>query len=132
GRHPTALDHIALEPDVLVVGGGPAGLAAAAGAAEAGADVLLLDERAKLGGQYFKQPSAAFAEAALDAQYRRGRELIGRVLAAGVTVEPGTQVWAASGPALLYALGETRALVIRPPRPLTPRRPYHRAVPLPP
>lgn len=36
--------------DVLVVGGGPAGMSAALGAAEAGAEVLLLDENPHLGG----------------------------------------------------------------------------------
>jgi thioredoxin reductase len=131
-RRPDALlEHLTVEPDVLVVGGGPAGLAAAASAAEAGAGVLLLDERAKLGGQYFKQPSAAFGTDALDAQYRRGRELIERVLAAGVTVESGTQVWAASGSDLLFAVGETRALLLRPRRLVIASGAYERAVPLP-
>ena len=41
-------------PDILVVGAGPAGLAAAIAAAEAGANVVLLDERAATGGQYTK------------------------------------------------------------------------------
>ena len=59
------LPDVAVEPpladrelacDVLVVGGGPAGMAAAAAAAEAGLDVVLVDERPKLGGQYYKQP----------------------------------------------------------------------------
>jgi NADPH-dependent 2,4-dienoyl-CoA reductase/sulfur reductase-like enzyme len=36
--------------DLLVIGGGAAGMAAAAGAAEAGARVLLIDERPRLGG----------------------------------------------------------------------------------
>ena len=36
--------------DVLIVGGGPAGLAAALAAAEGGAQVLLCDEQAELGG----------------------------------------------------------------------------------
>ena len=36
--------------DVLIVGGGPAGLAAALAAAESGAQVLLCDEQAELGG----------------------------------------------------------------------------------
>ena len=130
-RPAPALEHGTVEPDVLVVGGGPAGLAAAASAAEAGADVLLLDERAKLGGQYFKQPSVAFEGAALDAQYRRGRELIERALAAGVTVESGMQVWAATGPKVLFALGGTRALVLRPRRLVIASGAYERAVPLP-
>lgn len=41
---------IAAETDVLVVGGGPAGLGAALGAAEAGADVILAERYGFLGG----------------------------------------------------------------------------------
>jgi thioredoxin reductase len=127
------LEHATAEPDVLVVGGGPAGLAAAASAAEAGADVLLLDERSKLGGQYFKQPSAGFAfdGGALDSQYRRGRALIERAVAAGVRVETGTQVWAATAPGRLFALSETRALTLRPRRLVIASGAYERAVPMP-
>ena len=39
-----------LYTDVVVVGGGPAGISAALGAAEAGAQVLLFDENPTLGG----------------------------------------------------------------------------------
>jgi NADPH-dependent 2,4-dienoyl-CoA reductase/sulfur reductase-like enzyme len=132
-RAEAALEHVSAAPDVLVVGGGPAGLAAAASAAEAGADVLLLDERSKLGGQYFKQPSGAFAfdGDALDRQYRRGRALIERALAAGVTVETGTPVWAATAPSRLFALSETRALTLCPRRLVIASGAYERAVPLP-
>ncbi len=41
--------------DVIVVGGGPAGLACAIEAAEAGAEVTLIDENKRAGGQLFKQ-----------------------------------------------------------------------------
>lgn len=44
------------QPDVAVVGGGPAGIGAALAAAESGASVLLLDEHARPAGQYFKGP----------------------------------------------------------------------------
>ncbi len=60
--------------DVLVVGGGPAGLAAAIAAGRAGADVVLVDENAHLGGGLLVEPgvrvdgrSGAAAVAALRA-----------------------------------------------------------------
>ncbi|HWC24988.1 MAG TPA: FAD-dependent oxidoreductase [Solirubrobacteraceae bacterium] len=41
---------VAARPDVVVVGGGPAGIGAAAGAAQAGADVVLVERYGFLGG----------------------------------------------------------------------------------
>jgi NADPH-dependent 2,4-dienoyl-CoA reductase/sulfur reductase-like enzyme len=127
------LEPVALAPDVLVVGGGPGGLAAAAAAAESGAKVVLVDERPKLGGQYFKQPSDAFDvdESALDAQYRRGRELIRRVERSGATVERGVQIWGAATPHELLAVAAGRALVLRPRRLVLATGAYERGVPLP-
>ncbi|MBI5167038.1 MAG: FAD-dependent oxidoreductase, partial [candidate division NC10 bacterium] len=46
--------------EVAVVGAGPAGLAAAAAAAKAGARVTLNDEYPQVGGQYFKQLPLGF------------------------------------------------------------------------
>jgi sarcosine oxidase subunit alpha len=48
---PDAYEHRTAHCDVIVVGGGPAGLAAALAAADAGADVVIVDERPHLGGQ---------------------------------------------------------------------------------
>ena len=44
------MQHTSIEVDVLVVGGGGSGLAAAIEAREAGASVLLLEKNEKLGG----------------------------------------------------------------------------------
>src|SRR6185295_8925012 len=44
--------------DVLVIGAGPAGLAAALAASESGARVILCDEQAELGGSLLAEPSA--------------------------------------------------------------------------
>ena len=43
------------EVEILVVGAGPAGLSAAIEAARYGAQVLVVDENSKPGGQLFKQ-----------------------------------------------------------------------------
>ena len=83
---------------VLVVGAGPAGLAAAEAAASAGADVTVFDERPDPGGQYYKQlaPSHEHADAgAEDRQYADGRALIERVRGAGVRLLGGSTVWSA-------------------------------------
>jgi sarcosine oxidase, subunit alpha len=47
---PGRFDHRHAHPDVLVAGGGPAGMAAAIAAAEAGASVILVEEEHSLGG----------------------------------------------------------------------------------
>lgn len=44
-----------IEREVVVIGGGPSGLSAAIEASKAGANVLLIDENIKAGGQLFKQ-----------------------------------------------------------------------------
>ncbi|MCG8462200.1 MAG: FAD-dependent oxidoreductase [Holophagales bacterium] len=46
--------------EVAVIGGGPAGVAAAVTAAEAGAEVVLVDDNPELGGQIWRQGSAGY------------------------------------------------------------------------
>jgi thioredoxin reductase len=130
---PAAGEEQVLTPQVLVVGGGPAGLAAAAVAAEGGADVLLVDERGGLGGQYYKQPvsSAVLDPARLDAQYTAGRALIARVEATGARVLSGARIWGADGPHELYATRGSERWVIRAQRLVLATGAYERAVPFP-
>ncbi len=54
-----------LEADLLVVGGGPAGLSAALKAAEYGLDVVIVDEHLRLGGQLLKQTHKFFGSVEL-------------------------------------------------------------------
>jgi thioredoxin reductase len=121
-----------LEPEVLVVGGGPAGLAAAAAAAAAGADVLLVDERHTLGGQYYKQPApSTTGRTPPDRQHRSGRKLIDRVHAAGVRVLTGTRVWGAASPLEWFALGAQGRWTIRPRRIVLATGAHERVPPFP-
>ena len=50
GRDPDTYEHIHVHCDVLVIGGGVAGLAAAEAAAANGAKVIIADENPRLGG----------------------------------------------------------------------------------
>ncbi len=122
-----------LSPSVIVLGGGPAGLSAAATMAEHGLDVVLVDERSKLGGQFYKQPSASrrIHPDRLDSQYRTGRELIERVLQAGVQVLGGATVWAVFAPDHLMACRSSESWSLRPARLVLATGACERGVPLP-
>lgn len=100
--------------DVLVVGAGPAGLAAAIAAAKRDLDVLVIDERAQAGGQYFKQPATDFGidEDRLDDQFREGADLIRSAQAAGVRFIAGAKAWGAFDEAkLAITVGRETLLV---------------------
>lgn len=110
-----ALPESEITPDVLVIGAGPAGLASAAVCAEAGLRVVLVDERAKLGGQYFKQPADSLLhEDQLDGQFLEGRALIQRVKTAGVEVLAGTSIWGAFAPDHLVAASANQRWILKP------------------
>ena len=120
-----------LAPDLLVVGAGPAGLAAAIAAAEAGCAVLVLDERDAPGGQYLKPLAASHAHAAPDRQFRQAAALRDRARAAGVAFRHGATVWGAFGPDHLAALVAGRNLLIRPRRLILAPGAHERPVPIP-
>jgi D-hydroxyproline dehydrogenase subunit alpha len=84
--------------EVLVVGAGPAGLAAALGARAAGARVVLLDSADELGGQYWRHLPAsrpARREGALHHGWARFTDMRRRLTDdPGCRVLTGAQVWA--------------------------------------
>src|SRR5690606_887001 len=95
--------------------------------------VVLVDERSKLGGNYYKQPptSRSIDESRLDVQFREGRSLIDRTLAAGVTIIDGVTVWGAFSPRRLVAAGETERYEFRPGRLAIAVGAYERGLPVP-
>ncbi len=119
--------------DVLVVGAGPAGLAAARTAAEGGASVLVVDERRKAGGQYFKQPGEGFdiEEADLDHQFAEGRALAAAAVRAGAGFLFGATVWGAFGPDEIGVHTDDRCLLIRPRRLVLSPGAYEQPLPVP-
>ncbi len=77
------------EVDILIVGAGPAGLSAAIEAAKCGAQVLVVDENSKPGGQLFKQIHKFFGSRRHHAGVRGidiGTELLQEVESLGVEV----------------------------------------------
>jgi NADPH-dependent 2,4-dienoyl-CoA reductase/sulfur reductase-like enzyme len=94
------------EVEIVIVGGGPAGLGAALEASAAGAEVLLVDEYHTLGGQYYKQAPGAFGirdPRAEGRQYAEGADLIRRLAASPVEVMLDT---------LLYGIFDERTLAL--------------------
>lgn len=117
--------------DVLVVGGGPAGLSAAIAAAEAGAAVMLLDERAATGGQYAKPLADSHLDTAPDAQFLLGRDLAARARGAGVVVEHEAIAWAGFAPDEIGVLVRGLAVTFRPRRLVLAPGAHERPVPVP-
>jgi NADPH-dependent 2,4-dienoyl-CoA reductase/sulfur reductase-like enzyme len=119
--------------DLAVVGAGPAGLAAARAAALAGLKTLLIDERKQAGGQYLKQPAAAFAvdPTRLDAQFREGRTAIEAARVAGVDHLADATVWAADAEGALLVDAGDRAIRVEARRLLLATGAGERAVPFP-
>ena len=80
--------------DLVVIGAGPAGLAAACSARDCGLDVTLVDEQPAPGGQLFRNVESPLVQALLDPKERTaGLDLVGRFRASGAICRLGTTVW---------------------------------------
>ncbi|MFN8113076.1 MAG: NAD(P)/FAD-dependent oxidoreductase [Solirubrobacterales bacterium] len=81
--------------DLVVVGGGPAGLAAATAASDAGASTLLVDENDRLGGQYLRQPRGEAAASIADSSARGGAEAIAALDVSGAETSSSATAYGA-------------------------------------
>ena len=129
GASPATYEIVTERPEVLVIGAGPGGLSAAIAARSAGAAVVLVDERAQPGGQYFKQISVDAAAA--DRQHREGAELIETARRLGVEIRSGVTVWGAFEPGLFTAVTEQGSVRIAPKATIVAAGAYERAWPVP-
>lgn len=81
--------------DLLIVGGGPAGLAAAVEADALGLSVLVLDEQLEPGGQIYRGIESAHQDmlTLLGGDYREGAALAQTFRRSGAVYRPGASVW---------------------------------------
>lgn len=101
--------------EVVVVGAGPAGIRAAVEARAAGADVLVLDEAPRPGGQIYRQlPPEIRPEPhdPLGSARKKSRPLLADLARAGVSVRSGVEVWGVLPERVLLAHQHERAMVI--------------------
>jgi NADPH-dependent 2,4-dienoyl-CoA reductase/sulfur reductase-like enzyme len=94
------------EFEVVVIGGGPAGLAAATRAAEAGARVAIVDDNQRLGGQIWRSADAGETNP-------EAATWLDRLEAARVTVLCGISVFDQRQPGVLVAEGQADLHVLR-------------------
>ncbi|MDB6177704.1 NAD(P)/FAD-dependent oxidoreductase [Paracoccus sp. Z330] len=84
------------EHDILIVGAGPAGMAAAVQLADLGFAPLVIDEQAMPGGQIWRASEGPRSDAvrrALGPEYAEGADRVARFRLSGVDYMPGTRLW---------------------------------------
>ena len=106
-------------PEIVVIGAGPAGIRAALEAARAGASVLVLDEYARPGGQYYRQPIWGLPtrpNQAIFGHAEEGHARIEEAMRAGVQFLTDALVWG------VFAEGAVAILSAGKPEVLTPSK----------
>jgi NADPH-dependent 2,4-dienoyl-CoA reductase/sulfur reductase-like enzyme len=95
------------QADVIVVGAGPAGIAAASTAAQHGRSVILLDDNPAPGGQIWRDGIQAPEHRANDKESAPRTQALQKLERSGATLLCGYRVFDAGAPSTLYAMRET-------------------------
>ena len=119
--------------DLVIIGAGPAGMAAALTAAGLGLKTALLDEQPHPGGQIYRNVGSVPPEVAgiLGPDYLHGRTLAANLLASGVDLRFSTTVWDVAPDLTVSALADGRSLQFRAPQLIVATGALERPSPLP-
>ena len=119
--------------DVIVIGAGPAGMAAATTAAALGLKTALLDEQPRPGGQIYRNVTACDPHVAslLGPDYTHGATAAHALQAGAAQLYPETLVWDVARDLTVTALHGGRALQLRAPQLIAATGAMERASPLP-
>ncbi|MGB3742093.1 MAG: FAD-dependent oxidoreductase [Castellaniella sp.] len=104
-----------VQVDVVVIGAGPAGMAAATEASRQGLSVVLLDEQHAVGGQIYRQITQADAnrQAILGPDYQKGSQIAQAFLSSGAQYWPNTAVWQLTRERRVHALRDGHVLSLQ-------------------
>ncbi len=120
--------------DLVVIGAGPAGLAAATTASEHGLSVVLLDEQPAPGGQIYRNiedyDQSRLGEV-LGEDYRKGRLLADAFRASAAEYRPGATVWRIDPDGSLAWTDGTTARILKAKRIVAATGALERPVPIP-
>lgn len=119
--------------DLIVIGAGPAGMTAAATAANLGLTTVLLDEQPEAGGQIYRAVDRADPHVArlLGPDYRHGATLTQALRASGAEVRHETLVWDVSRDLTVTALQGGHALQVQAPQVIAATGAIERPSPIP-
>lgn len=119
--------------DLVVIGAGPAGMAAALTAASCGLNTVLFDEQPRPGGQIYRNITAVHPSVAalLGPEYRHGESLAARLMNSGVELRFGSLVWDVARDLTVTAQQNGRSFQVHAPQLIAATGAMERASPLP-
>ena len=121
-------------PELVIIGAGPAGMAAATAAAESGVDTLLLEEAAAAGGQIHRPLPSSFRvrdAAALGPDHAEGERLRRALAASGARTIFSHRVWRVAPGFEIEAIGPDGLRTWRPRAVIAATGAYERILPFP-
>jgi NADPH-dependent 2,4-dienoyl-CoA reductase/sulfur reductase-like enzyme len=119
--------------DLVIIGAGPAGMAAALAAAKLGLKTAVFDEQSRPGGQIYRNVGDVAPQVGrlLGSDYLHGRPLAARFLHAGIDRHLATTVWDITPDLTVSAIAGGRNFQLRAPQLIVATGAMERASPLP-